>query len=105
MNEEKKDRIREIAKILAIETKKSEPDIAKIYWFPNDSEVRLVEIDDMTAKSASGTVEAFYFDPSPEEGITAPSGIAIIRSDEYGKLDLPAEWGDWNDAEELEIGA
>ncbi|MEW6112547.1 MAG: hypothetical protein AB1664_10500 [Thermodesulfobacteriota bacterium] len=105
MAEEQKEKIRAIAKKLAIESKKSEPDITKVYWFPDDSEVRLIEIADNAISSLSGEVEAFYFDASPEADITVPSGIAIIRSDEYGKLALPEGWGDWKDAQELEIGA
>ncbi|MBM3300984.1 MAG: hypothetical protein FJY85_13640, partial [Deltaproteobacteria bacterium] len=91
------------AKMLAIESKKSEPDIVKIYWFPHDSEVHLIELDDKTVRSLSGQVEAFYFDPSPEHDITVPSGIAIIRPEEYGKLTLPEGWGDWKDGEVLEV--
>jgi len=102
--EERTEKIRKIAKIIALESKKAEPDIVKIYWFPHDREVHLIEIDDKSVSSVSGQVEAFYFDPAPEEGITVPSGIAIIRSDEYGKLDLPKGWGDWNDGLELEAG-
>ncbi len=91
MNDEQRDSIRKQAKILAMQSRKSEPHIAKIYCFPHDTEVHLVETDDMTAESISGLVEVFYLDPSPEEGITTPSGIAIIRPDEFGKFALPPE--------------
>jgi hypothetical protein len=103
MNTEQREKIREQAKILAIQSIKSEPDIEKIYWFPDDSEVRLIEIDEKTVNSLSGRVQVFYFDPAPEENITVPSGIGIIRPDEFGKLDLPEDWGDWQDGEELDI--
>lgn len=103
MAEERNDEIREQAKILAAESKKSEPDIDKIYWFPHDSEVHLIQIDDKTITSLSGEVEAFYFDASPEDNITVPSGIAIIRPNEYGNLTLPEGWGDWDDGQPLEI--
>lgn len=105
MNGTSRDTIREQAKILAIESKKSEPNIAKVYWFPHDSEVHLIQLDDKAVTTLSGEVEPFYFDPSPEDNITVPSGIAIIRSDEYGKLTLPKGWGDWKDGQELEIEA
>ncbi|MFH0926181.1 MAG: hypothetical protein V1872_11250 [bacterium] len=91
------------AKRLAKENKKSDPQIVKIYWFPNDTEVRLVEIEDDFITSASGIVEPFYFDASPEDNLPAPSGLAIIRCDEYKKLSLPKDWGNWDDAQELEI--
>jgi hypothetical protein len=104
MAEEQHDKIREQAEMLAAESKKSEPDIDRIYWFPHDSEVHLIQINDKTVTSGSGEVEAFYFDASPEDDITVPSGIAIIRPDEYGKLTLPEGWGDWEAGQELEIG-
>jgi hypothetical protein len=103
VNKEQRSKISDLAKMLAIESKKSEPDIAKIYWFPDDSEVRLIEIDEKTVTSLSGRVQAFYFDAAPEDNINAPSGIAIIRPDEFGKLTLPEGWGDWKDGEELDV--
>ncbi len=105
MSDKKQEIIQEQAKILAAESKKAEPGIAKIYWFPDDSEVRLIELDDEMVTSLSGEVEPFYFDPSPEDNVTVPSGIAIIRSDEYGKLTLPEGWGDWIDGQELDVTA
>ena len=98
------DTIREQAKILAAESRKSQPG-AKIYWFPHDTEALIIEIDDGSIKSCGGEVMPYYFDPAPAEGITVPSGIAIIRPEEFGVLSLPEDWGDWDDAVELEIGA
>jgi len=91
--------------MLTIESKKTEPDILKTYWFPHENEVHLIQLDDTAPASLSGEVEPFYFDPSPEDNITVPSGIAIIRSDEYRNLTLPKEWGDWKDGQELEVEA
>jgi hypothetical protein len=51
----------------------------------------------------SGHVEPFYFSPSPQDGLTAPSGIAIIQTKEFGKLKLPRGWGSWSDAVALEV--
>ncbi len=91
------------AKRLAMENKKGEPEIKKIYWFPDVDEVRLLEIEDDFVTSASGAVEPFYFNASPKDDLPAPSGIAIIRTDEYKKLALPQDWGSWEDARELVI--
>ena len=88
---------------LAKDNKKSEPQIKKIFWFPNDDEVRLVEIEDDFIISGSNVVEPFYFDASPEDDLPLPSGVAIIRSDEFKKISLPDDWGSWDDAQELEI--
>lgn len=76
--------------------------MTKIYWFPHDDEVRLIEIDENTVASGTDRVEPFYFDSTATDPV--PSGVAIIRPDEYGKLDMPEGWGDWDDGQELEIG-
>jgi len=88
---------------LARENKKAEPGIQKIYWMPSSSEIRLIEVEPDTVKSLSETVEPFYFDPAPADGLEVPSGVAVIRPDEFGKLELPADWGSWQEAELLEI--
>jgi len=98
-----RDDIRRQALLLARENKKAEPRIQAIYWVPSTEEVRLIEVESETVRCLSGTVEPFYFDPAPSDGLPAPSGIAVIRPDEFGKLDLPEGWGNWEDAEPLEI--
>jgi hypothetical protein len=103
MSEMLRDQIKKQAIELARENKKAEPEISKAYWFPDDKEVRLIELEDNVVTSASGYVEPFYFDSSPSDSIPVPSGIAIIRTDEYKKIKLPENWGNWEDAEELEI--
>ena len=95
------DPIKDQAILLARENKKAEPTIEKVYWLPALHEVHLVELDQNVACSMS--VEPFYFDPSPTDNLPAPSGIAIIRPEEFGKIPLPGNWGDWNQAEELEL--
>ena len=95
--------IREQAKLLARENKTAEPGIRKVYWFPDAEEIRLVELEDDFVASLSGEVEPFYFAPSPEDGLEAPSAIDIIRTDEFGRLRLPEGWGSWEGAEELAI--
>ena len=94
--------IKRQALLLARENKKAEPGIQSIYWIPSTTEVRLIEVETNTVKCLSGTVEPFYFDPAPAVGLTATSGVALIRPDEFGKLDLPESWGSWEDAELLE---
>lgn len=95
--------IKEQASELARANKQAEPSIEKIYWFPSEEEIRLVELERMTVPALSGWVEPFFFGPSPKDGLMVPSGIAIIQADEFGKLQLPQEWGTWNDAVELEV--
>ncbi len=105
MAKKKIDTIREQAVMLAEESKRSEPQIIKLYWFPDDEEVHPIGISENTIKTRSGEVEAFYFPAEPDHNITVPSGIAIIRPDEYKELNLPEGWGGWTDGTELEIEA
>lgn len=90
------------AQALAKENKKAEPGIKKILWFPDSKEVRLVMLEDDLPRSISKTVEPFYFSPSQADKLPARSGIALIRTDEKGKLKLPEGWGSWGKAKELE---
>jgi hypothetical protein len=69
-----------------------------IYWFPHDTEVRLIELTPTIPASGDGRVHPFHFRPKPGLQLHAPSGIALIRPDEFGKLELPSDWGDWNAA-------
>jgi hypothetical protein len=93
--------VEEQARLLAAENRRSEPDISRIFWFPDEQEVRLVEIMEQVPACTEGEVQPFYFRPAPQHNLPAPSGIAMIRADEFGKLRLPQGWGDWGDAVEL----
>lgn len=93
--------IEQQARLLANDNRRAEPQIARIFWFPDDKEVRLVELIDQVPSSADRQVQPFYFRPSPQDNLPAPSAIAMIRPDEYGALKLPEGWGDWDDATEL----
>lgn len=95
--------IRKQAELLARENKRAEPGITEILWFPSANEVHLVEVESSTVQTLSGNIEPFYFPPAPTDGLPAPSGIAIIRPDEVGKLTLPPQWGTWDEAVRLEI--
>jgi len=96
-------KIKEQAILLAQANKKAEPGIKKVYWFPDDREVRLIEVEDEIPPSIGDVIEPFYFDPSLQDDLPAPSGVALIRSDEIRRLQLPQGWGDWDHAEELVI--
>src|SRR6266508_2541493 len=93
--------IEQQARLLAVDNRQAEPDIARVFWFPDIQEVRLVELTDQVPESLDREVHPFYFRASPDDNLPAPSGIAMIRANEFGKLRLPAGWGDWNDAVEL----
>lgn len=91
------------AKILARENQQAEPDICKIYWFPDEDEVRLVEVHPQVPQSGDGQVHPYFFRPSPADDLPAPSGIALINPAEFGQAQLPPQWGSWDDAIELEL--
>jgi hypothetical protein len=100
----KKQAIKKQAILLAKEHKKVEPDIQEFWWFPCADEIRLVEVESQTLKSPSDSFDPFFFEASPLKGWRVPFGIAIIRPDEVDKLSPPSDWGDWKDAQRLEIG-
>src|SRR4051794_6613160 len=92
--------IKRQAQLLARENREAEPDIEKVYWFPDEHEVRLVELL-ATMPASDKDVQPFYFRAMPQDDMPAPVGIALIRPDEFRKLRLPSKWGTWDEAEEL----
>jgi hypothetical protein len=93
------DKILEQAKKLANEARNLDSNITEVYWFPDEQEVRLIEINENTIKSLTGRIEPFYFDSTAE--IPAPSGVAVIQPSEVGKLKLPKDWGNWKNCQRL----
>ncbi len=93
--------IKEQAQLLAADNRQAEPDITRVFWFPDDQEVRLVELTDQVPQTQDGEVHPFYFRASPQDKLPVPSAIAMIRVDEFRKLRLPVDWGNWDDAVEL----
>lgn len=89
------------ARDLADDNRRAEPDITRIFWFPFDREVRLVELTDQVPATTDGELHPFYFRAAPADNLPAPSAIAMIRVAEFGKLKLPVDWGAWIDAVEL----
>ena len=94
--------IEQQAKYLAAENRKNDPDITEVYWFPDDDEVRLVEVNDTVPESAELEIRPFYFRPSPTAQLPAPSGIALIRHSEVRRLRPPDDWGSWESAIRIE---
>ncbi len=86
---------------MAAENQQSDKSIVEVFWFPDDNEVRLVEVDSTLGQTLSGSVDPFYFSPQPAEQLPAVSAVALIAPGEFGKLRLPANWGGWEDAKPL----
>ena len=95
------DAIKSQAEMLAAANRAVETGIEAIYWFPHNTEVRLVEVDTTTVASVSGEVEPFYFNAQPASELPAVSAIALVRPEEFGKIKLPEGWGDWTDAKRI----
>ena len=95
------DPIKEEAEYLAKENREADPEIGRIFWFPDEKVVRLVELHPDAVANLDGRLTPFYFRPSPQDGLRAWSGVALIRPEELGRLDLPEDWGSWDDAVEL----
>ena len=98
-----REQVEQQARALASENRKAEPTIQRVYWFPNEEEVWLVGVTPTVPQSEDGAVHPFYFRPDPSHNLPVPSGIALIRPDEFGKLRLPTKWGDWRRAVELDL--
>ena len=89
------------ARLLADENRKAEPGITKVFWFPDDREIRLVSLLEEIPVSEDGVLHPFYFRASPRDGLTAPSSVSLIKPEGFGVLKLPDGWGDWRDAVEI----
>ncbi|MBW3623675.1 MAG: hypothetical protein KY468_09745 [Armatimonadetes bacterium] len=87
--------IQSAAHHLAREHADSEPGIQEIYLFPNEEEIRLIEIDSTT--SPNEAITPFYFRSDPAKGLPYPTAIALIRPEEK-VLPPPAGWGQWSQA-------
>jgi hypothetical protein len=61
----------------------------------------MVEVLPTVPANDDGRIHPFFFRPSPIDKLPAPSGVALVRPDEVRKVQLPAGWGDWNDAKEI----
>lgn len=88
------------ARLLATKNREAEPEITEIYWFPDDAEVRLVEV--LANMPPSGEeIAPFYFRADPSKDLPVPSGIALVRPDEIRAKPLPKAWGAWDRAKRI----
>ncbi len=90
MNQE----IRKCAEKVAAWHVENEPAIQEIWLFPSDKEIRLVDLDPYSLPSEM--ITPFYH--APDQQIPYPTGIALIRPEEKGRLSPPADWGGWDQA-------
>ncbi len=69
--------IEQQAHMLADENRTAEPTISRIFWFPDVTEVRLLELTPQILPASDGKEHPVYFRSHPASGIIAPSGIAL----------------------------
>jgi len=94
--------IEQQARLLSQDNQQADSDIIKVLWFPHESMVCLVELHKtIPSMEDDKVVRPFYFRASPEDQLPAPSGIALIRPEEEGRLKLPSDWGTWDDARDI----
>ena len=72
--------------------------IKDIYWFPHESEVYLISVENDIPWFGDEEVCPFYFDSKNDDIFY---GVAIIHPEEFGKLTLPEGWGKWDRAVKL----
>jgi hypothetical protein len=86
------DKIRQQAEYLAKDNRETEPTIEAVYWFPDEQEVRLVELTPVVPLNEDDQLRPFYFPASVEDDLPSPSGVAMIRPEEWRRLRLPKGW-------------
>lgn len=87
--------IEQEARSLAASNAEADPDLVEIWWFPDKSEIRLIEVDPKLP--SSDEIAPFCFPPDAADGIHFASAIALIRPDEKA-LALPEGWVSWDEA-------
>ncbi len=91
----------ELARRLAKEHVEGAPELEVIYVFPDEEELRMVEVDPLIPRALGDRVEPFYFRADPANGLPLLTALAVIRPEEDRVLRLPDEWGAWDDAVQL----
>ncbi len=99
--------IEEEAKWLAQENKETNPDIQQVFWFPDKErkEIRLVEITELATYTIDEKeVYPFFFGPFSDDQVCIKHlmAIALIHPSSFKKkIELPENWGKWDNAKEL----
>ena len=90
--------IEDEARSLAESNSEADQDIQQIWWFPDEREIRLIEVDPKLP--SSDEVAPYCFPPDVHAGVHFPSAIALIRPDEK-TLPMPDGWVSWDQAEKV----
>jgi hypothetical protein len=107
MTQTKNDIIKEAALKIAHIHLQSEPGIVRIYWFPSNKELRLVEVDETMPELIEGNrLQPLYFEANPAKGLSVPMAYELIAPthEEHlrnGKIAMPKGWGKWETGERI----
>lgn len=80
-----------LARFLASEHRKSDPNISQVFWIENDVEVRLIEVT--TSVPRDKTVMPFRFTADPPD-VPLPSLVVLIHPEDWShreELSWPAD--------------
>lgn len=86
------------ARTLAESNFEADVGIIEIWWFPDQSEIRLIEVD--PSLPSSDEIAPYCFPPDVQGGVHFPSAIALIKPEEKS-LPLPEGWVGWDEAEKI----
>lgn len=86
--------VEKMAMRLAVENADAVTDIQEIWFFPNEQEIRLIEINSSIAPDEE--ISPFHFPAAPNDGYFLPIAVALINP-ESKTLPLPDSWGKWED--------
>lgn len=92
--------VRETAVRLADANREAEPSITEIWFFPDDQEVRLIELNPVVEEGVE-EIAPFHFSPDPLDAIFYPIAVALLNPQDHRRLKLPEGWGTWEQAERL----
>lgn len=89
------DGIKEAAQRLADLNAEAVPEIQEIWLFPNDREIRLIEVHPLLPPDDE--IIPFHFPADPVNGVGYPIAVALV-SFVNRELHLPEDWGSWDSA-------
>jgi len=90
--------IEDEAKSLAASNAEASPEITEIWWFPDNEEIRLIEVD--STLPGSDEISPYCFPPDPIGGVHYRIAIALVKPEEKA-LPVPEGWVGWDEAQRV----
>jgi hypothetical protein len=95
--------VEDVAMEIVTDHIEAEPGIIRIYLFPSDKEVRLIEVDKTVSERREGNkLLPFYFEADEANDLPFPMVVDLIAPSHEellrkGEICLPANWGNWSE--------